>query len=92
MTFSPRQELFCWLVGALAVVGLFLHSNAFKLTLAASYHGLAMLLIVALLFWLKFRKKPAPEPKWLRILATVVLVIVTATFLLYAVGIATWYE
>jgi hypothetical protein len=47
----------------------------------------------ALLFWrIGGVASPSPEPRWLRILANFVFVIVTATFLLYVVGVATWYE
>jgi hypothetical protein len=71
---------------------LFDYANAFKLTAAACYYGLALLSIVLFLFWLKFRKRATLQPRWLRILANFVLVVVTATFLLYAAGIAMWYK
>jgi hypothetical protein len=92
MTLSSEQELFCWLIGAVAAIELFDYAGAFKLTAATYYYGFALLSVVVFLFWLSFRKRPSPEPKWLRILANSVLVIVTATFLLYVVGLATWYE
>ena len=92
MTLSSKQELLCWLIGCVAAVGLFDYANAFKLTAASCCYGLALLSIVVVLFWLKFRKRATPMPRWLRILANFVLVVVTATFLLYVVGIATWYE
>lgn len=92
MLFSAKRELFCWLIGGVAAIELFNYANAFKLTAATCYYGLALLSVVIFLFWLRFRKRPSPKPMWLRILANCVLVIVTATFLLYVVGIATWYE
>jgi hypothetical protein len=92
VTLSSKQELFCWLIGCVAAIELFDYSNAFKLTAAACYYGLALLSIVVFLFWLKFRKRATPKPRWLKILANFVLVVVIATFLLYVVGIATWYE
>ena len=92
VTLSSRQELLCWLIGGIAVIGLFDYADAFKLTAATCYYGIALLSIVVLLFWLRFRKRSTPRPWWLRILANFVLVIVTATFLLYAAGVATWYE
>ena len=92
MTLSSKQELFCWLIGAVAAIELFDYADAFKLTAATYYYGFALLSVVVFLFWLRFRKRASPAPRWLRILANVVLVIVTATFLLYVVGVATWYE
>ena len=92
MTHSPRLELLCWLIGGVAAIGLFDYAGAFKLTAATCYYGIALLSVVALLFWLRFRKRSMPRLWWLRILASFVLVIVTATFLLYAAGVATWYE
>jgi hypothetical protein len=80
------------LIGGVAVVGLFAYSDAFKLTRITFYYGLSLLTVIVSLFWLKFRKKPLPEPRWLRILANSVLVVVTAIFLLYVVGVASWYE
>jgi hypothetical protein len=88
MTLSPRQEL----IGGVAPIGLFLHSNTFNVIAATYYYGIALLSIVVLLFWLRFRKRSTPRPWWLRILANSVLVIVTATFLLYVAGVASWYE
>ncbi len=92
MTLSSKQELFCWLIGCVAAIELFDYSNAFKLTAATCYYGLALLSIVVFLFWLNFKKRATPRPRWLRILAGFVLVVVTATFLLYVVGIAMWYK
>jgi hypothetical protein len=89
-TLSSKHELLCWLIGGVAAIELFDYSNAFKLTAATCYYGFALLSVVAFLFWLKLRKRPSPQPMWLRILANFVLVIVTATFLLYIVGVATW--
>jgi len=89
---STFFDVFCWLIGCLAAIGLFDYANAFKLTAATCYYGLALLSVVVFLFWLMFRKRGAPRPLWLRILATLSLVVVTATFWLYVVGIAMWYK
>jgi len=89
---SAFFELFCWLIGCVAAIGLFDYADAFRLTAATCYYGLALLAIVVFLFWLRFRKRAMPRPWWLRILATLGLILVTATFLLYVVGIATWYK
>ena len=89
---STKQELFCWLIGVATVIVLFAHSHTFNVIAATYYYGFALLCVVAFLFWLRFRKRSSPGPRWLRILANFVLVIVTATFLLYVVGVATWYE
>ena len=89
---SAFFELSCWLFGCVAAIGLFDYANAFKLTAATCYYGIALLSIVVFLYWLMFRKRATPRPMWLTILATLGLVVVTATFLLYWVGIAMWYK
>jgi hypothetical protein len=92
VTLSSKQELFCWLIGGVAVIVLFLHSNTFNVIAATYYYGFALLSMVVFLFWLRFRKRPEPVPRWLKILANIVLIVVSATFLLYVAGVATWYE
>ena len=92
MTLSSKQELLFWLIGVVAVIELFDNSHTFNVVAATYYYGFALLSIVLFLFWLRFRKRPEPKPKWLKILANVVLVVVSATFLLYLAGVATWYE
>jgi uncharacterized membrane protein HdeD (DUF308 family) len=92
MTLSSKQELSCWLIGGVVAIVLFLNSHTFNVIAATYYYGFLLLSAVVFLFWLRFRKRPFPAPRWLTILANIILVIVTATFLLYAVGVATWYE
>jgi drug/metabolite transporter (DMT)-like permease len=92
MLFSAKQELFCWLIGGVVAIELFVNSHTFNVIAVTYYYGFALISVVVFLYWLRFRKRPSPEPRWLRILANFVLVIVTATFLLYVVGVATWYE
>jgi drug/metabolite transporter (DMT)-like permease len=92
MMLSSKQEVFCWLIGVVAAIELFVHSHTFNVTAATYYYGFVLLCVVVFLFWLRFRRRTLPEPRWLRSLANCVLVIVIATFLLYAAGVATWYE
>ena len=92
MTLSSKQELFCNLIGCVVAIGLFGYANAFMLIAATCYYGLAMLSVVVSLFWLRFRKRAPHRPRWLRILANLALIVVTATFLFYVIGIAMWYE
>lgn len=92
MTLSPKQELFCWLIGGMAVLELFDHSHTFNVIAETYYYGLALLFVIVFLFWLKFRKRPTRGPKWLRILANFILVIASAAFVLYLLGVITWYE
>jgi hypothetical protein len=92
VTLSPKQELLCWLVGGTAAVELFDYSGgASKLTATACYYGFALLSVVVVFFCLKFRKRSTPEPTWLKILSSFVLIVVTAVFLLYVAGIVVWY-
>ena len=92
VTLSSKQELLCWLIGGIAATELFLHSHTFNVIAATYNYGIALLSVVVFLFWLRFRKRSTTRPRWLRILANFVLVIVTVAFLLYAAGVATWYE
>ena len=92
MPFSPRQELLCWLIGGAAAIGLFLNSHTFNVVPATYYYGAALLGVGAFLFWIRFRRNPEPRPTWLGIVANSVLVLVSATLLLYLLGVATWYE
>jgi drug/metabolite transporter (DMT)-like permease len=92
VTISPKQELFCWFIGGAAVLELSEHSHTFNVIAATYYYGLALLCIIAFLFWLRFRKRPTPWPTWLKVVANSVLVIVSAALLLYVLGVATWYE
>jgi inner membrane protein involved in colicin E2 resistance len=61
---SAFFELSCWLAGCVAAIGLFDLANAFKLTGAACYYGLALLSIVVFLFWLMFRRRATPSSPW----------------------------
>ena len=57
MTLSSKQELLCWLIGVVAVIELFDNSHTFNVVAATYYYGFALLSIVVLLFWLRFRKR-----------------------------------
>jgi len=92
VTPSPQQELFCWLTGSLVAVALLALSHTFYVTAATYGYGLALLSVVGFLFWFRFRKKPVPEPRWLRFTANAALVILSLVCLLYILGVATWYE
>jgi hypothetical protein len=92
VTFSPKHEALCWLTGGVAAVGLFVQSHTFNVVAATYFYGSALFAVVALLFWVRFRKKLSTQPTWLRVLANFVLVMVSATFLLYLFGVVTWYE
>ena len=92
MTLSSRIEVLFSLVGCAAAIELFLYANAFELTGATFCYGLVLLSIVVFLFWLNFRKRTSPKPKWLKILTNFILVVVSAIFLFYVVGIAMWYK
>jgi O-antigen/teichoic acid export membrane protein len=92
MTLSSKQELFCWLTGSLSAIALLVLSHTSYVTAATYRYGLALLFVVVLLFWFKFRRKPTPEPKWLRLVANSALVILSVVCLLYVLGVATWYK
>jgi len=92
MTLSSKQELFCWVIGSVVAIGLFVHSHTFYVTAATYYYGIALLSVMVFLFWLRFRKGSSPEPRLLRILANSILVILSGLFLMYLLGVATYYE
>ena len=73
-------------------MGLFVNSHTFNVVRATFYYGAALLGVGAFLFWIRFRRNMEPRPRWLRIVANSVLVLVSAMLLLYLLGVATWYE
>jgi amino acid transporter len=89
---SSKQELFCWLAGTSLAIVFFALSHTFYVTTATYCYGLALLSLVAFLFWLRFRRNPDRRPKWLMVIANSALVILTLVSLLYLLGVATWYE
>ena len=89
---STKQELVCWIVGAITTLEAFSFSHTFNAIPRTYLVGVILLLLGVLLFWLRFRKDALQRPKWLLILANVVLVIFCVIFLLYLGGVATFYE
>lgn len=74
------------------VVFLFDNSGTFTVTPATYWYGLALLVVIGLLFWMRFRKHATIAPRWLRIVGNVSLVFVGAIFLIYLLGVVTYYE
>jgi len=89
---SSTQELLCWLAGCIAAVGLFLRSHTFNVVRVTYYYGFALLCVVSFLFWIRFRREASPRPRWLKIVANSALIIVSVVFVLYALGVVTWFE
>jgi len=92
VTISPKQELACWLAGSLLAIALFLRSHTFYVTAETYCYGAAFLSVLVFLLWVRFRRRSIPSPKWLRVTANTALVILGAVFLLYILGVATYYE
>ncbi len=88
----PKHELAVWIAGSIGAVVLFLLSHTFYVTAATYAFGVALVGLVGLLFWLRFRRAASPRPNWLRISSNAVLVVLTLIVFLYALGVATWYE
>jgi len=62
LALSPKQELFCWLTGTSLAIALFARSHTFYVTTATYCYGLALLPVIAFLFWLRFRKSRLVAP------------------------------
>ena len=92
MTLSSKQEFLCWLAGTLVAIGLFIKSHTFYVTTATYCYGVSLFVVIAFLFWFRFRKRIELRPKWLTIVANVVLLALSGLFFFYLAGIATWYE
>ena len=90
--FSTTQELACWLLGDVLVVFLFDNSHTFNVIPETYWWGLALVVVIAFLCWMRFRKRMSIAPRWLRILGNVSLVFVGAIFLIYLLGVVTYYE
>jgi len=89
---SSIQELVCWLATGSTAVALWLLSHTFYVTTATYSYGLVLLSLVVFMFWFKSRTRANSRPKWLRLVSNGVLVELSAVFLLYLIGVATWYE
>ena len=63
---SAKQELFCWLTGSYLAMEFFSRSHTASVTTETFYYGVALFGMVVFLFWLKFRQRTTPEPRWLR--------------------------
>ena len=89
---SSKQEFLCWLAACIAAASLFFRSHTFNVVRGTYYYGAGLLCVLVFLLWLRFRKEVSPRPRWLKIVANFVLVIVSTIFVIYALGVATWYE
>jgi len=92
MMLSAKHELFCWLAGSYLAMELFSRSHTASVTTETFYYGVALFGIVVFLFWLKLRQRTTPEPRWLKITASLILVILSVVFLIYLLGVAAYYE
>jgi len=88
---SSKQELWCWLAFGAAGVVIFLHSHTFNVVAATYLYGLLLLFVVLFMFGFRFRKKQTPDPKWLIIIANLILFGTSGLFVIYLLGVLTWY-
>ncbi|MCI0353292.1 MAG: hypothetical protein L0Z53_28060 [Acidobacteriales bacterium] len=92
MSLNAKHELFLWITGGVAAIAAFLLSHTSFVSAATYRYGLALFSIVALLFWLKFRRRIEPAPTWLRMTANSILAVLCMIVTLYLLGVATWYK
>jgi NhaP-type Na+/H+ or K+/H+ antiporter len=67
-------------------------SHTFDVTASTFWCGIGQLVVITFLFWIKFRRRTTCEPRWLRNMANFTLAILSIAFLVYLLGVATWYE
>ena len=92
MTLSLRKELFFWLACALSGILLFVNSHTFYVTRITYAYGLGLLFITLFVFWLRFRKRPIGQPWWMKTVANLVFAGVCILFVIYLLGVVTWFE
>lgn len=89
---TRNGELVIWVLGFLGAVAAFLLAHTFVVTAATYAYGAVLLGITSGLFWLRFRPQQTQRPRWLRVTANAILVVLSGIVILYALGVATWYE
>ena len=101
MTFFARMlgamttrncELVIWVLGFLGAVAAFLLAHTFVVTAATYAYGAVLLGITLGLFWFRFRPQQTQPARWLKVTGNAILVVLSGIVLLYALGVATWYE
>lgn len=89
---SPKHELGILLfVSALVLLALLL-SHTSEVTLATYWYGPPMVYGLILIFALRFRQARVSRPAWLRTVQNTCLVFVCFIFLVYLLGLASWYK
>ncbi len=88
---SVRLEKPAWLIAIPLAVGMLFLAHDNEVTAETYYYGLALLLLTACVFWLRFRKTPEERPLSFRVLSGFVVAAVCGIFLLYLMGVAAWF-
>ena len=91
-TTTRNRELAVWVLGFLTAVVAFLLSHTFYVTASTYAYGAVLLGITSGLFWYRFRPQRSNRAGWLKVTANAILMVLSAIVLLYALGVATWYE
>ncbi len=92
VTWDPKKEFAVLLgVSASGLLAFFL-AHTFYVTASTYWYGLVLAAALVASFWVRLRKRVLPMPRWLRVAANVILVILILTVLTYLMGVATWYE
>jgi hypothetical protein len=87
-----RRERVAWLAAIpLAVAMLFL-SNDYEVTTETYWCGASLFLLTGYVVWLRFRGRPVEKPLATKFFESFVLAIVCGVFLLYLMGVATWFK
>lgn len=87
-----KQEVLIWAVCSISAVVAFLLSHTFYVTTGTYVYGVIFCVFCAPLVWIKFRRRTArPDKSW-QVISSCVLVLLGFVFLLYLLGVATWYE
>ena len=92
MKLLPKQELAVWITGCVLAIVLLLLSHTFYVTASTYAFGFVLVALAGFLSWLRFSRQAPSRPRWLLISANAVLAVIGFIVLLYALGVATWYE
>ncbi len=92
MELSWKRELFCWITGTIGMAALFVNSHTFYVTRITFYYGAALLAVFLAMAGLRFRKRRATRPTWLKVVSNLAFLLVGFLFVMYLLGVGTFYE
>ncbi len=92
MALSHDNERFFWILGVLLAGACLAFSHTFHVTTGTFVSGIGLFIVSICLLLLKVATRRTHKPRSLRWTSNLALTAVGAMFLLYILGVITWYE